>query len=63
MAFVLCVREGIYGFQCLLRSGPAVATVAPQYRIDCRLPQDHRPQALKPDDPKKGHPLVHPVER
>jgi hypothetical protein len=26
---VLCVREGIYGFQYLLRSGPAVATVAP----------------------------------
>jgi hypothetical protein len=50
-AFVLCVRGGVDCFQCLLRSGPAAATVAPQCRIGCRLPQDHRLQGLKPDEP------------
>ena len=50
-AFVLCVRGGVDCFQCLLRSGPAAATVAPQCRIGCRLAQDHRLQGLKPDEP------------
>jgi hypothetical protein len=52
-AFVLCVRGGVDCFQCLLRSGPAAATVAPQCRIGCRLPQDHRLQV-------KGSPISAP---